>query len=42
MEVVKDNNDILVRKLREAIYWAITQNKLLQLENEGLLASLDT
>lgn len=39
---MKDNNDILVRKLTGAIHRASTQNKLLQLENKGLLASLDT
>lgn len=41
-QVVKDNNDVLVRKLTGAIHRASVQNKLLQIENEGLLTSLDT
>jgi hypothetical protein len=41
-QVVKDNNDALVRKLTGAIHRASTQDNFLQLENEGLLASLDT
>jgi flagellar biosynthesis GTPase FlhF len=41
-QVVKDNNDKLVQKLEGSIHRASTQNKLLQLENKGLLASLDT
>jgi hypothetical protein len=39
---VKDNNVELVRKLEGAFHRVTTQNKVLQLENEGLLASLDT
>ena len=42
IEVVKDNNDILVRKLEGAIHRASTQNKLLQLENKRLLVLLNT
>jgi hypothetical protein len=42
VEVVKDNNDELVRRLEGAVNRASTQNKLLQLDNEGLLTSLDT
>ena len=41
-QVVKDNNDELVQKLEGSIHRASTQNKLLQLKNEGLLASLNT
>ena len=41
-QIVKDNNKELVQKLEASIHRASTQNKLLQLENEGLLASLDT
>ncbi|KAF9728450.1 transposase [Paraphaeosphaeria minitans] len=41
-QVVKDNNDVLVRKLTGAIHRASVQNKLLQLENEGSLTSLNT
>ena len=39
---MKVNNDELVRKLEGSIHRASTQNKLLQLKNEGLLASLNT
>jgi hypothetical protein len=39
---VKEGTDQVVRKLTGAIHRASVQNKLLKLENEGLLASLDT
>jgi hypothetical protein len=41
-QVVKDNNDKLVWKLKGLIHCASTQNKLLQLKNEGLLTLLNT
>ena len=41
-QVVKDNNDELVRKLVGTIHRASTYTKLVELENEGLLTSLDT
>ena len=40
--VVKEGTDEVVRKLSGAIHRASVQNKLLKLENEGLLTSLDT
>ncbi|KAI1508547.1 hypothetical protein Ptr86124_012499 [Pyrenophora tritici-repentis] len=39
---IKGNNDQVVTKLVGAIHRASTQHKLLQYENKGLLASLDT
>ena len=39
---VKDVTDQVVRRLEGAIHRASTYTKLLELENEGLLASLDT
>jgi FtsZ-binding cell division protein ZapB len=39
---VKEGNRKVIQKLEAAIHRAVTQTKLLRLENEGLLASLDT
>jgi hypothetical protein len=41
-ETVKEGNKEVIQKLEAAIHRASTQTKLLRLENEGLLASLDT
>lgn len=41
-EAVKEGTAATVRKLEGAIHRAAVENKLLKLDNEGLLASLDT
>lgn len=41
-QVIKDNSEELLKKLEGAIHRASTHTKLLELENVGLIASLDT
>lgn len=41
-DTVKKGTDEIVKKLEASFYRASTQTKLLQHQNEGLLASLDT
>ncbi|OAL07028.1 hypothetical protein IQ06DRAFT_299697 [Phaeosphaeriaceae sp. SRC1lsM3a] len=41
-QVIKDNSKELLKKLKGIIYRASTYTKLLELENVGLIASLNT